>query len=173
MNSSLVCTGILVKSNISKHCLIRFINDISSNALRRYLGAAEVYDGNANKTKSDLKEIVYGCMNSKLKNKIVEDISFNKAITVLREHKISIKSLPGYGNMGLRKKDIKPHVENKMMLNHQLIYRSSSYLLYAFNLFTLTASISISLLACITLSLIIISIILFFDILLGLIGNLE
>ena len=114
MNSSLVCTGILVKSNISKHCLIRFLNDISSNALCRYLGAAEVYDGNANKTKSDLIEmIVYGCMDGKLKNKIVEDISFNKAITVLREHKISIKSLPGYGNMGLRKKDIKPYVENK------------------------------------------------------------
>ena len=44
---------------------------------------------------------------------MVEDISLNKAITVLREHKISIKSLPGYGNMGLRKKDIKPYVENK------------------------------------------------------------
>ena len=57
--------------------------------------------------------IVYGCMNGKLKNKIVEDISFNRAVTVLREHKISIKSLPGYGNMGLRKKDIKPYVENK------------------------------------------------------------
>ena len=57
--------------------------------------------------------IVYGCMNGQLKNKIVEDISFNRAITVLREDKISIKSLPGYGNMGLRKKDIKPYVENK------------------------------------------------------------
>ena len=114
MNSSLVCIGILVKSNISKLCSINFLNNISSSALRMYLGAAEVYDGNANKKKSDLiKMIVYGCMNGKLKNKIVEDISFNKAITVLREHKITIKSLPGYGNMGLRKKDIKPYVENK------------------------------------------------------------
>ena len=50
MNSSLVCIGILVKSNISKHCLIRLLNDISSSALCRYLAAAaEVYDGNANK----------------------------------------------------------------------------------------------------------------------------
>ena len=109
MNSSLVCIGILVKSNISKHCLIKFLNEVSSSALRNYLGAAEVYDDNANKKKSDLIEmIVYGCMNGKLKNKIVEDISFNRAITILREHKISIKSLPGNGNMGLRKKDIKP-----------------------------------------------------------------
>ena len=114
MNSSLVCIGILVKSNISKHCLIRFLNDVSSSALRNYLGATEVYDGNANKKKSDLIEmIVYGCMNGKLKNKTVEDISLNRAITLLREHKISIKSLPGNGNMGLRKKDIKPYVENK------------------------------------------------------------
>ena len=48
----------------------------------------------------------------KLKNKIVEDISFKRALTTLKEH-ISIKSLPGNGNMGLRKKDIKPYVENK------------------------------------------------------------
>ena len=114
MNSSLVCIGILVKSNISKHCLISFLNQVSSSALRKYLGAAEIYDGNANKKKSDLIEMmVYGCMNGKLKNKIVEDVSFNRAITILREHKINIKSLPGYGNMGLRKKDIKPYVENK------------------------------------------------------------
>ena len=114
MNSSLVCIGILVKSNISKHCLINFLNQVSSCALRKYLGAAEVYDGNANKKKSDLIEmIVYGCMNGKLKNKIVEDISFNRAITTLREHKINIKSLSGNGNMRLRKKDIKPYVENK------------------------------------------------------------
>ena len=114
MKSSLVCIGILVKSNISKHCLINFSNDVSSSALRKYLGAAEVYDGNANKKKSDLIEMkVYGCMNGKLKNKIVEDISLNRAITLLREHKISIKSLPGNGNMRLRKKDIKPYVKNK------------------------------------------------------------
>ena len=114
MKSSLVCIGILVKSNISKHCLIKFLNEVSSSALRKYLGAAEVYDGNANKKKSDLIEMkVYGCMNGKLKNKIVEDISLNRAITLLREHKISIKSLPGNGNMRLRKKDIKPYVKNK------------------------------------------------------------
>ena len=114
MNSSLVCIGILVTSNISKHCLIKFLNEVSSSALRNYLGAAEVYDGNANKKKSDLREMnVYGCMNGKLKNKIVEDISLNRAITLLREHKISIKSLPGNGNMRLRKKDIKPYVKNK------------------------------------------------------------
>ena len=114
MNSSLVCIGILVKSNISKLCLINFLNQVSSSALRKYLGAAEVYDGNANKKKSDLIEmIVYGCMNCKFKNKIVEDISLKNVLTVLKEHNITIKSLPGYGNMRLRKKDIKPNVENK------------------------------------------------------------
>ena len=114
MNSSLVCIGILVKSNISKLCLINFLNQVSSSALRKYLGAAEVYDGNANKKKSDLIEmIVYGCMNGKLKNKIVEDISFKRALAILKEHNITIKSLPANGNMGLRKKDIKAYVVNK------------------------------------------------------------
>ena len=48
MNSSLVCIGILVKSNISRLCLINFLSQVSSSALRKYLGAAVVYDGNAN-----------------------------------------------------------------------------------------------------------------------------
>ena len=70
MKSSLLCIGILLKSNISKDCLIKFLNEVLSSALHNYLGAAEVYDGNANKKKSDLIEmIVYGCMNGKLKDK--------------------------------------------------------------------------------------------------------
>ena len=114
MNSSLVCIGILVKSNISRHCLINFLNEVWSRALRVYLGLAEVNDGNANKKKSDLIEmIVYGCMNGKLKNKVVDEISVKKAYAILRENNVTVKSLPGYGNMGLRKKDIKPYVENK------------------------------------------------------------
>ena len=114
MNSSLVCIGILVKSNISRHCLIDFLNNVSSCALRAYLGLAGVYDGNANKKKGDLKEIiVYGCVNGKLKNKVVDEISVKRAYTILRENNINLKSLPGYGNIGLRKKDIKPYVENK------------------------------------------------------------
>ena len=52
--------------------------------------------------------IVYGCINGKLKYKVVEDISHKRSLTILREYKISIKTLLGYGNMGLRKKDIKP-----------------------------------------------------------------
>ena len=37
------------KINISRKCLTKFLNEVSSSALRRYLGFAEVYDGNANK----------------------------------------------------------------------------------------------------------------------------
>ena len=50
--------------------------------------------------------------NGKLKNKIVEDISLKSVLTILKEHNITIKSLPGYGGMSLSKKDIKPYVEN-------------------------------------------------------------
>ena len=111
MNSSIAYIGILVKSNISKKCLTNFLNRVSSSALRAYLGLSEIYDGNANKKKSDLIEvIIYGCMNGKLKNKIVDEISEK---IILRENNINIKLLPRYGNMGLRKKDIKPYVENK------------------------------------------------------------
>ena len=40
----------------------------------------------------------------------IKDISSNKVNTLLKEKNILIKSLPGYGNSGLRKKYIKPHV---------------------------------------------------------------
>ena len=38
--------------------------------------------------------------------------SNNKVNTIFKEKGISIKSLPGYGNLGLKKKDLKPYVEN-------------------------------------------------------------
>ena len=54
MNSSYACIGIIVQIKISKPCLIKFLNEVSSRVLRRYLELGEVYDGNANEKKSDL-----------------------------------------------------------------------------------------------------------------------
>ena len=100
MDSSLVCISILAKSNISRQCLINFLSEVSSQSLRHYLKLANIYDGNSNKKKSDLIEmIMYDCMNGKLKNKIIDDISINKAHNISKEHDIIIKSLPGYGNL--------------------------------------------------------------------------
>ena len=47
--------------------------------------------------------IIYGCMNGKLKNMDINDISNDKVNTILKEKEISIKSLPGYENLGLKK----------------------------------------------------------------------
>ena len=75
---------------------------------------ANIYDGNYNKKKSDLTEmIIYGCMNEKLKNMDISGISNNEVNTILKEKEISIKSLPGYGNLGLKKKDLKSYEENE------------------------------------------------------------
>ena len=110
MNSSLVAISILVKSNISRQCLINFLMDVSSQSLRAYLKLANIYDSNFNKKKTDLIEmIVHGFITNKLDKKRIEDISLNKAHAILKEKDISIKSLPGYGNLGLRKKDIKTY----------------------------------------------------------------
>ena len=43
----------------------------------------------------------------------INDISNNKVNTILTEKEISIKSLPGYGNLGLRRKDLKSYEENE------------------------------------------------------------
>ena len=114
MNSSFVCISILVKSKLPKNCLINHLNEISSQSLRSYLRLVNIYDGNSNKKKSDLIEmIIYGCMNGKLKNMDINDISNDKVNTILKEKEISIKSLPGYGNLGLKKKDLKSYEENE------------------------------------------------------------
>ena len=85
--------------------------NISSQSLRGYLKLASIYNGNSNKKKTDLVEmIVYGCMINKLNKEPIKDILINRTINILKEHDISIKSLTGYGNIGLRKKDIKSYV---------------------------------------------------------------
>ena len=112
MNSSFTCISIMV-SSIPRTCLINFLNEVSSQSLRNYLRLANIYDGNANKKKSDLIEmIIYGCINGKLKNKTLVGMSNTKVNCILKENNISIKSLPGDGNLGLKKKDLKPYVEN-------------------------------------------------------------
>ena len=90
MNSSFVCISILVKSRLPKNCLINYLNEVSSQSLRSYLRLANIYDGNSNKKKSDLIEmIIYGCMNGKLKNMDISDISNNKSHSILKEKYIS------------------------------------------------------------------------------------
>ena len=70
MNSSLVAISILVKSNISRQCLINFLMDVSSQSLRAYLKLANIYDSNCNKKKTDLIEMIaYGCITNKLNKK--------------------------------------------------------------------------------------------------------
>ena len=75
--------------------------------MRSYLGLPNIYDENSNKRKYDLIGMfIYGYMNGNLRNKSIEEISSNKMNTILREKDISVKSLPGYRNLGLRKRDL-------------------------------------------------------------------
>ena len=84
--------------------------NISSQSLRAYLKLANIYDGNSNRKKTDLVEmIVCGCMINKISKEPIKDISVNRALNILKEHDISIKSLPRYGNIGTKRKDIKPY----------------------------------------------------------------
>ena len=55
--------------------------------------------------------IVYEYITNKVSKEPIKDISINKAMTILKEKDILIKSLPGYGNLGLKKKDIKSFVD--------------------------------------------------------------
>ena len=115
MNSSFVAISTLIKSNISQRCLVNILMNISTPALGDYLKLPNIYRGNSSKKKTNLVEmIVYGCITNKLDKNKIEDISVKQANKILKEKQIILKSLSGYGNARLKKKDIKPfkHDEN-------------------------------------------------------------
>ena len=57
--------------------------------------------------------IVYGCMTGTLNKKDLKDISIKQAKEILNKNNITIDSLFRYGNIGLKKKEIKPCVKEK------------------------------------------------------------
>ena len=97
MSSSFVEISTLIKSDIGENCLVNFLVNISTQALRDYLKSANIYKGEASKKKNDLIEmIVYGCITNKLNKEGIEDISTKQANQILNKSNISVKSLPGY-----------------------------------------------------------------------------
>ena len=91
--------------------------NVSSKGLKDYLSCVSIYNGASPKEKTDLIEmIVYGCMTGTLNKKYLEDISIKQAKQILNKNNIIIDSMPGYGNMGLKKKEIKPCVKEKTFI---------------------------------------------------------
>ena len=80
MNSSFVGISTLIKSDIREKCLINFLMNILTQALRYYLECANIYKANSAKKKTDLIEmIVYRCITDELNKEGIEDISSKQA----------------------------------------------------------------------------------------------
>ena len=60
--------------------------------------------------------IVYICITEKLNKKGIEDISTKQANLILNKSNITVKSLRGYGNASLKRKEIKPYVAKEKPL---------------------------------------------------------
>ena len=104
----------LIKSSREEKCLINFFMNVSTKGSKHYLECASIYKGTSPKKKTDLIEmIVYGCMNGALNKKDLEDISTKQAEQILNKNSMTINSLPGHGNIGLKEKEIKPCVKEK------------------------------------------------------------
>ena len=112
MNSTFVMMSMLVKSNIGERCLINALMNISSEVLENYLDMANIYSGKSSKKKTQLVEmIVYGCITNTINRNEIKDISTKELNRLLKEHKILVKSLPGHGKKGLKKRNIdKPSI---------------------------------------------------------------
>ena len=119
MNSTFVTISLLTKSNLNERCLVNALMSINNQRLRNYLRLADIYDGNSNKSKSKLIDLIAcGYTNGKLSKEPLKDISTNNVLNILKEKQISIKSLPGYGNSRLKKKDIINKHESKRSIKN-------------------------------------------------------
>ena len=109
MNSTFIAISILVKSNLGERCLINALMNISTEALVNYLDMGNIYVGKSTKKKTQLAEmIVYGRITNTINKKSIKDICTRDLNKLMVEHKILVKSLPRYGNKGLKKKYIAP-----------------------------------------------------------------
>ena len=118
MNSTFAVISALVKGNMGEKCLINFLMNMLTKALRHYLECANIYKGTSPKKKTDLIEmVIYGCIIEKVDKKEIEDISIKQANQILNKNNITVKSLPGYGNSRLRKREIKSLLKEKPLIN--------------------------------------------------------
>ena len=117
MNSTFAVKSTLMKSNIGEKCLINYLMNVSTKGLKDCLECASIYKGTSPKKKTDLIEmIVYGCMSGTLNKKDLKDITIKEAKQILNKNSITINSLPGHGNMGLKKKEIKSQIKEKTFI---------------------------------------------------------
>ena len=119
MNSKLTVISTLIKINKQEKCLINFLMNVSTKPLKDYLECPSIYKESFFhlKKKTDLIEmIVYGCMSGTLNKKDLKDITIKKAKQILNKNTITINSLPGHGNMGLKKKEIKSQIKEKTFI---------------------------------------------------------
>ena len=95
--------------------------NMSNESLMKYLKLANVYKSNSSKEKTGLVEMfVYRHMNGKISKSDIKDISIDTAKKKLNDNNIYIKSLPGYGNSGLKRKEITANIKkDKTLINVQ------------------------------------------------------
>ena len=114
MYSLVIVIRILVKSNIGEKCLTNFLMNVLTSALRKYLKLANIYQGESTKKKTELIEIIiYGCITNSTNEYEIKEITNDQANKILRENKITLKSLPGYGNCDMKKKGMEPVINEK------------------------------------------------------------
>ena len=90
--------------------------NLSTKGLKDCLECASIYKGTSAKKKTDFIEmIVYGYMSETLNKKDLKDKNKRRK-QILNKNTITINSLPGHGNMGLKKKEIKSQIKEKTFI---------------------------------------------------------
>ena len=111
--SSFVSIATLVKSNLGEQWLINILMNISTIALSDYLECAKSYKGASTKKKTHFIEmIVYGHITNEINKMNPVDISKIERNQIFKQNEINVRSLPGHGNVGRKRKDIMASTNN-------------------------------------------------------------
>ena len=104
--SAFLCIATLLKSNVPKEHIIKFLKKVESDCLRQKLKLAKIYSGVSSKTKNQLIEmIIYGFMCDKIKDMgSIHDFDKNKFNALINKCNIVQNELVGYGNYNKNKR---------------------------------------------------------------------
>ena len=64
-------------------------------------------------------------MSGTLNKKDIEYVTIKEAKQILNKNNIAVDSIPGYGNMGLKKKEIKSQIKEKTYNSRLIIIHSN------------------------------------------------
>lgn len=120
LNSALVAISILMNSSLSEKGMTNIPIKFTNEALKEYL-EADLKSQFIKEKDRPYRNGIICHITDKLNKMGIEDITKNEAKEILQRFNIRVSSLPGHGNVGLKRKEILALAEQNSRTSIQLI----------------------------------------------------